>query len=169
MMNISSLLNMLEEGQTIKISPIGCSMCPFFYGGRDDVFLRRPEFPLKRGEIALFRRKSGKYIIHRIHHVKRTPEGRVYYMLGDNQTWLEGPIPENAIQAVTVRIMRKGKLIDCRTNHFYRFLSLVWLYMRPIRPIFIKLWILIKPTIHKHRKEAILAEINSREYQDSLR
>lgn len=163
MTNLSLILNILAENQTLKISPIGCSMCPFFLGGRDYVYLKRPTlFPLQRGDIALFQRKNGQYVIHRVHHIETTEFGRMYYMLGDNQTWLEGPIPEDEIQAITTQIMRKGKLIDCNTNKFYRFTSKLWLYIRPIRPIFIQLWIWIKPSLHKVQKESILKEIRSK-------
>lgn len=149
MTNIAMALEMLEKDQTLKISPIGCSMCPFFLGGRDDLYIKRPIYPLKPGEIALFQRPDGQYVIHRIHHVEQRQGIRQYYMLGDNQTWLEGPIPENELQAVAVKIMRKGRLIDCRTNRFYRFTAFLWLKIRPIRPIFIKIWNTVKSNKHQ--------------------
>lgn len=134
------MLSMLEEDQTLKITPIGSSMCPFFYGGRDDVYLRRPHFPLKRGAIALFQREDGTQVIHRIHHIKCASGERLYYMLGDNQTWLEGPIAENEILAEATQIIRKGKLIDCQRNRLYRLTAAIWLILRPVRPPIMHLW-----------------------------
>lgn len=140
MTNLSIMLSMLEENQTLKITPIGSSMCPFFYGGRDNVYLQRPHFPLKRGDIALFQREDGTQVIHRIHHTKLSSGERLYYMLGDNQTRVEGPIQESQIFAKAVKILRKGKLIDCQRNYLYRIAAAAWLILRPVRPVFMHLW-----------------------------
>lgn len=140
MTNILIALSALKEGQALKITPQGTSMCPFFYGGRDSVNVVVPQFPLKRGDIALYLRDNGTYVIHRIYKVKKTPTGTEYYMMGDNQNWIEGPLRESQIHAVTKSIVRKGKLIDCDTNKLYRFLSGLWLFVRPLRPFFIKIW-----------------------------
>ncbi len=140
MTNLSFTLNMLKENQTLKITPIGSSMCPFFYGGRDDVYLQRPKFPLKRGDIALFQREDGTHVLHRVHHIKHASGVCLYYMLGDNQTWLEGPVKESQILAKAVKILRKGKLIDCQKNYLYRIVASAWLVLRPVRPVFIHLW-----------------------------
>lgn len=162
MSNLSLMLDMLEDDQSLKISPIGCSMCPFFYGGRDYVYLIRPSFPLKKGDIALFQRTNGIYVIHRVYKVSKKDSQTVYYMLGDNQTWVEGPVYDSQIHAVTAQILRKGHLIDCKTNRNYRLLSWIWLHIRPLRPIFIRGWIFIKPKLHKQQKSAILTEIKSK-------
>lgn len=151
MTNISLALSMLKSGQALKITPQGYSMCPFFVGGRDDVYLVPPKFPLKKGDIALFQRADGTYVIHRVYRIRKSENTTLYYMLGDNQTWIEGPILEPQIHAVTTQIMRKGKLIDCSSNKTYRFLSMLWLHMRPIRPLFINFWNRIKPAVHKIR------------------
>ncbi len=162
MTNIEQLLSILQEGQTLKITPQGHSMCPFFVGGRDDVYLEPASFPLKKGTIALFQRESGQYIIHRVYRIRRVNSETVYYMLGDNQTWIEGPITPAQIHAVTVRFMRKGKMIDCSKNYIYRFLSWLWMAIRPIRPIFIRFWIWIRPSVHKHQANQILKEIRDK-------
>ena len=140
MTNLSLMLSMLEDNQTLKISPEGSSMCPFFFGGRDDVYLKQPHFPLKRGDIALFQREDGKQVIHRIHHLGKNADKRFYYMIGDNQTWIEGPIAEDEILAKATQIMRKGKLIDCQSNRLYRLTVAIWLILRPFRPKIMHLW-----------------------------
>ena len=162
MTNILILLSLLQEDQTLKISPQGYSMCPFFVGGRDDVYLKAAVFPLKKGDIALYQRDSGQYIIHRVYRIKNVNSNCEYYMLGDNQTWIEGPIHPSQIHAVTVKFTRKGKMIDCSSNKLYRFLSWIWMAIRPLRPIFIRFWIGIRPTVHKHQAKQILNEMKNK-------
>ena len=133
--SLSILLSVLNEEQVIPIMPKGTSMCPFFLGDRDTLYLRRPVFPLKRGDIALYQRENGTNIVHRIHHIKKDTQGNFYYFLGDNQTWIEGPISENLIMGVTSYYMRKNKKIDCTSNWKYNLLWRLWMILRPLRPI----------------------------------
>ena len=140
MTNISIALAALNDGQVLKINPQGTSMCPFFYGGRDCVYVAVPQFPLKRGDIALFLRTDNTYVIHRVYKVKTKQGTREYYMMGDNQNFIEGPIDESQIHAVAKSIVRKGKIIDCKKNMLYRFCSKLWLILKPLRPLFISAW-----------------------------
>ncbi len=104
-------------------------MLPFLAGGRDYVFLQRPSNPLKKGDIVLFTRKNGDYVLHRIKHIK--PEG--YYLLGDRQTALEGPVEESSIRCVAVKVKRKGKLLTPK-SFCWKFFSTFWLYAVFLRP-----------------------------------
>lgn len=140
MSEISQLVSLLEDNQTIKISPVGHSMCPFILGGRDYVYLAKPSSMLKRCDIALFQRPDGTQVVHRIHHRYVENSITMYMFMGDNQTWLEGPIPHNEILAVVSKIERKGRLIDCNRNRFYRFMAGLWLILRPLRPVILKLF-----------------------------
>ena len=144
---ISELISLLTPEQTLKIYPHGLSMHPFFVGDRDTIIIKKPSFPLNRGDIALYSRSDNTLVIHRIHYYDS--KNNTYFMLGDNQTWIEGPIDEFQILAVAVTIIRKGKSINCHTNLFYIFLWKLWLRLRPIRPVFIKAWLLIRPSIDK--------------------
>ncbi len=128
------LFSVLHEGQVIPIVPKGTSMCPFFMGDRDTLYLKRPLYPLKRGDIALYQRENGSHIVHRIHHVQKNNKINLYYFLGDNQTWIEGPIPEGKIIGVTSYYMRKSKKIDCTSNWKYNLLWRIWMILRPLRP-----------------------------------
>ena len=57
---------LLREGAELPLVVSGESMLPFLRPGRDTVFLRRPDAPLHRGEIAFYRRFDGSYILHRV-------------------------------------------------------------------------------------------------------
>ncbi|NBJ14690.1 MAG: hypothetical protein FNP40_03785 [Dehalobacter sp. 4CP] len=59
-------------------------------------------------------------------------------MLGDAQTWIEGPIEKENVLAVVTTIMRKGKSIECR-NQGYQFIVELWLLLRPLRPLIMKI------------------------------
>lgn len=69
-------------------------------------------------------------VLHRI--AKKTKDG--FYMVGDNQTELEGPIYTEQIRAIMIAFYRKGHFISCQ-NFIYIVLSHLWLFLRPIRPM----------------------------------
>ena len=132
------LLSLLEDGQVTPITPIGSSMCPFFLGGRDTLYVCKAVFPLKKGDIALYQRKDGTYIVHRVHHIKKSAGEDLYFFLGDNQTWIEGPITQDHIYGVTAYFIRKGKKIDCTSSWKYNLLWRLWMVARPVRPVLSK-------------------------------
>lgn len=132
----------LKQGKQLQIAPTGDSMYPFLLNGRDQVVLSLPTRACKRGDICLFRRENGLYIVHRVHH--RNQKG--IYMVGDHQVSLEGPLKEEQIVAVAVAIVRKGHRIDVN-NKQYLFLVQVWFLLRPLRPAIITIWRLIRKLI----------------------
>ncbi|MBU7007240.1 S26 family signal peptidase [Phosphitispora fastidiosa] len=120
----------------MKIPFAGLSMYPLLAGGRDEVIIAAVSGRhLKRGDIVLYQRKDGTHVLHRIHHINDA----AYYMLGDAQTWIEGPVREEEVLAVVTEIIRKEKSILC-SNSGYRFISELWLLLRPIRPQLIRIF-----------------------------
>ncbi len=132
---VTAIKPLLEDGHLLRISPSGLSMYPFLVGGRDEVFLRSTTIkkPVK-GDIALFRRDDGMHVLHRIHHIRNNR----YYMLGDAQTRIEGPVDENNVIAVVEAIIRKNRKTNCN-NIILKALSGIWTMLRPFRPLIIKL------------------------------
>lgn len=129
------ILPILNEGHALKLPFEGLSMHPLLAGGRDEVMIEAASRKhLKRGDITLFKREDGMHILHRIHHVK----DKKYYMLGDAQTWIEGPIEETDMLAVVTSIIRKGKTIEC-SRFSYRMISELWLCLRPLRPFILNI------------------------------
>ena len=127
---------LIEKGYSLRICPSGRSMVPFICGGRDEVLLRSAaNTRLKRGDIALYARPDGIHVLHRIHHVK----GEGYYMLGDAQTCVEGPLEISSIKAVAASVIRKGREINCN-NMFFRAASRAWLALRPLRPLLLRIY-----------------------------
>lgn len=121
---------LLEQGKTVQFGPIGYSMYPLFVPGRDEAVVA-PADPavLKRGDVALYRRDEGILVLHRIW--KRKNDG--FYMVGDNQSQIEGPLRPDQIKGVLVQIIRKGRRFSVKSIP-YRVLAAAWLAMRPLRP-----------------------------------
>lgn len=130
----SAIIPLLEEGYDFKMPLEGLSMYPLLIGGRDEVIITTVLAKnLKPGDIVLFVRKDGTHVLHRIYRIKN----KMFYLLGDAQTYIEGPIKEEDILAITVAIIRKGKTILC-SNYFYRIISSLWMFLRPLRLIILK-------------------------------
>lgn len=130
----SAILPFLDEGHTLNLPFCGFSMYPLLVGGRDQVLIesvskRKP----KRGDIVLYRREDGTHVLHRIHHIRHN----TYFMLGDAQNWIEGPLEEKDILAVVSKIIRKGKTIEC-SRFDYRIITGLWLFLRPVRPLLLR-------------------------------
>lgn len=115
-------------------------MTPFLADGRDRVLLKLPETPLKRGDIALYRRTNGSYILHR---VVRTDRCGSCYFAGDAQSRIEGPVSAEQVLAVAFLAERKGKRIG-PGSFCWDFFATAWLLLLPLRPLLIKAYGLIR-------------------------
>ena len=131
----TDLEQLLHNGNIIRIKPQGFSMYPLFIPGRDEALIQQvPVTSLKRNDVALYRRAQGILVLHRI--VRVASEG--YYMTGDNQYEIEGPLRPDQFKGKLIAFVRNGKEISVK-NPLYRFLSSLWLLMLPVRPLCFKL------------------------------
>ncbi len=120
---------LLRDGNTVQTVINGYSMYPMLVPDRDSVIVAPLEDrKLKRGDVVLYRRDGSILVLHRIWRVRQ--EG--FYMVGDNQTQIEGPLRPEQMRGILVGFIRKGKHISVR-NLPYRFYAAVWLRLRPIR------------------------------------
>lgn len=140
---------LLAEGRRVQISPRGWSMYPLIVPGRDEVRIaplgeKRP----RRGDVVLFRRRETPVWNSRIK--TNTPEGQLlvihriwrcreegYYLVGDNQKLVEGPIAPDQLRGILEGVVRKGRYIPV-TNRLYRVCACLWLVLRPVRPLLSK-------------------------------
>lgn len=60
---IGAILSETEAGGVMEMPVFGSSMAPFLIHGRDAVRLVKCTYPPKRGEIVLFRRLDGQYVL----------------------------------------------------------------------------------------------------------
>ncbi len=123
------LLDMLEVTEPVPLVISGGSMTPFLVHGRDTVYLSKVKKPLQRGDMVLYRRDSGSYILHRVYRV----EENTCTMVGDAQTWLEQGIRPDQILAVVTAVRRKGKLLQ-KGSFWWDFFEKVWIRVVPLRP-----------------------------------
>lgn len=138
------LEKLLVQGSTIQIKPQGFSMYPLFVPGRDEARIEAVDTSiLKRGDVVLYRRDQSILVLHRICKV----QGNNFFMVGDNQTEIEGPLRADQIRGKLVSFVRNGHDIDV-CNPVYRFLSGFWLLMRPARPLVWKCTSLIRRIKH---------------------
>lgn len=103
-------------------------MAPFLCHNRDYIYFTKPERELRRGDMVFYQRDNGQYVMHRIYRVKH--EG--YYMVGDAQTQIEGPLRRDQIFAVITQVKRAGKMI--RPGDFWwEFFEHIWIRIVPAR------------------------------------
>lgn len=130
---ISVLREMTEAGKEVTVKVFGSSMVPFLGDARDEVLIKKPDRPLKVGDIVFFQRDGGRFILHRIWKIK--PEG--YYIVGDSQVEIEGPVRRDQIFAIVIQTKRKGKWIG-PGNFWWEFFEHIWVHMISGRRMLIK-------------------------------
>ncbi|MCD7755470.1 MAG: S24/S26 family peptidase [Firmicutes bacterium] len=126
---IERCLPILAGGQTLPLPVLGSSMTPFLGDRRDSVLLRAPESPPKVGDILLYRRDSGAFILHRVHSI----QDGTYTMVGDAQTVLEPGIRADQVCGVVISAQRKGRTQKPGCFWWF-FFSRIWIRMVPLRP-----------------------------------
>ena len=127
---VSNLKQLIEDGQEVVITVAGWSMEPLLRNGRDRVLLKKPTNLLKRGNIVFYQRKTGQFVLHRIFKIRR--DG--YYMMGDHQIDLEGPIEDDAIFAIVTEVERNGRWISADA-FYWKFACGLWRMLYPIRKL----------------------------------
>lgn len=106
----------------------GNSMSPFLIHGRDTVYLSRLTRPARRGDMLLYQRDSGGYVLHRVY--KAGPEGLT--MIGDAQTVMEPGIRREQVIAIVTKVERKGKLMTSG-SFWWEFFEKAWIRIIPLR------------------------------------
>ena len=132
---LDTVCDLLNQGQTDVAIPVaGGSMVPFLHHG-DTVCLNLLDTPPRRGDVVLYRRESGRYILHRISRMNR--DGSVI-MVGDAQQELELLPSRDMICARVTSAWHQGKL--CRPGQLrWWFYARVWLRLRPVRHFLMRL------------------------------
>ncbi len=163
---VSALKELTEQGLEVSVTIAGNSMWPFLADGRDRIFFSKPARRLKKGDIVFYQRGSGQYVCHRIVKVtggrekqqdmraaerqtgrddgeKSAPEAEKaesavsFYIAGDAQIQIEGPVRQDQIFAVVTSAERKGKRIE-KGNFTWDFFEKVWIRIIPLRPFLVK-------------------------------
>ncbi len=119
----------LNNNKTFTIPITGTSMLPLLVKGRDTVTIKKCETTLKKGDLPLYRRQDGSFVLHRVVSVEA--DG-TYTMCGDNQFLKEKGIAHTAIIGVVTAITRNGKTfsVDSKKYQLYVKLGLLLLNVR---------------------------------------
>lgn len=125
---VSVLREIAEEGRVVSLKIAGSSMSPFLAHGRDYVYFTRPDRELKRGDMVFYQRDSGQYVMHRIW--KKKEDG--YYIVGDAQTQIEGPVRRDQIFARITKVKRKGRILQ-PGDFWWEFFEHIWIRIVPLR------------------------------------
>ena len=99
---INDVIN--KDGE-FRLYPKGTSMLPLIVQGEDSVVLVKPSLLLV-GDIVLYKRKNGSFILHRIVKIN----GNDLVICGDNQTTLEYGITKDDVIAKVSAIYKKKVL-----------------------------------------------------------
>lgn len=132
---VSMLKELVEEGHQVSLLISGSSMAPFLIHHRDTIYFKQPDRELKAGDMVFYQRRNGKYVMHRIRRIR--PEG--FYMIGDAQMEIEGPLQREQIFGLVTAVVRKGKLV--RPGDFWwEFFARVWLRIIPLRGLICRIY-----------------------------
>lgn len=136
---MEDLLKTMEETQTVPLVISGSSMTPFLVHGRDTVYLSKIQRPLKKGDMILYRRDSGAYILHRICDL----DGETYTLVGDAQTQREPGIRREQVLALVTAVRRKGRLLQ-PGSFWWEFFEKIWLRLIPLRPVIVQIYAAVR-------------------------
>ncbi len=131
MEDISPILTeAIKSGSDVTITVSGKSMFPLWIHGKTNVVLTGCDANfLKKGDIPLYIRDGGQYVLHRI--VKVT--GDTFSLAGDNQSEVEKGIRKGQIVAVAKGYYTlKGKYIPT-DKLSQRLFAKIWILLRPFR------------------------------------
>ena len=124
----------LENGGRSHLVVTGVSMHPTLRHGRDRVELIPPPAKLKRGDLVLYRRSNGRYILHRI---VSKPKNGAFTCSGDNQ-WQPETVQADQVIALVDTHIRGKKRIPVNRWYCRLYVQLVVLFF-PVRRPFLAL------------------------------
>ena len=133
--NMASLSPLIEEvignGTAAELTVAGNSMHPFLRHNVSRVRISRADV-LRNGDVVLYRRDNGAYVLHRIVKIKNGS----YIMCGDNQYVLECGIRRDQILAVMTSFSRDGVRWKDALSFGHKMYSALWSRSRLVRRTF---------------------------------
>lgn len=123
----------IASGGSVKLKVSGYSMYPLVASRRDSVLLTKAD-NIKVGDVPLYKRDDGSYILHRIVGKK---DG-AFYTMGDYETKKEYPVYPEQIVAKASGFYRKEKFIDCNSKR-YKLYKIFWTHTLFLRPLLLNL------------------------------
>ena len=118
----------LDNGGFTRLVVTGNSMYPTLRHRRDAVNLVPVERALRRGDLILYRRENGQFILHRI---VSKPKNDRFICCGDNQ-WEKEPVTRQQVIAIVDGFVREGKAY-AENDRTYRLWVGAWIFVFPLR------------------------------------
>lgn len=141
----SPLEKEILSGKPVVTMTCGDSMEPLLYHRDTRVVIWKADGTLKKGDLPVYRRPSGQFVMHRIIRV----DADNYYTRGDNRIGLE-QVPKEWVLGVVTEIYRKRSHIYV-TDWKYRVYITCWNLLYPVRYVFHRGRIIRKKWIKKAR------------------
>ena len=117
---------MLEEGRTVRFTPLGNSMLPFIRGGRDNVVLCKKD-SVEVGDIVLVR-LQGRYVLHRVIGL----DGEKVTLMGDGNISGTEECTLKDVMGTVTEIGRGNKTVKPGKGRLWRALKPVRRYILAI-------------------------------------
>lgn len=108
----------LDAGKTVRFAPKGVSMLPLIRQDLDTVVIKTAPPKLKKYDLALYRRKNGQFVLHRVVGVNKDGS---YVMCGDNQYWREYGITDENILAMAVGYYKGNEYISFDDENYIKY------------------------------------------------
>lgn len=125
---LDMVCSLLREGQREVPVPVkGVSMRPFLRD-QDMVYLNPIRERVRPGDIVLYLRRNGQYILHRVY--RANPDGS-FLMLGDSQLEPE-PVAADQLRAKVSFVRLGAKEVRPGSLHWWLF-SHLWRWLAPVR------------------------------------
>lgn len=115
----------VNSGGSVRLEVKGSSMMPFLRSEKDSVLLKKAD-NIKKYDVVLFKKHTGKIALHRIVHI----DNGVYKIVGDNQYKFDRDITKEDLIAKAVEYHR-GKLRIGEAK--IRTLGMLWFATYPLR------------------------------------
>lgn len=119
---LDRIISSINESEGALIPVAGHSMEPFLKDGRDQIYLLAPKQNVvyKPGDIVLFQRENGQYVLHRIAMASE----KLLMIWGDNQLNAE-PVKPVQVKAVVSKAKCSGHWITPE-NLVWKFFAGPW-------------------------------------------
>jgi hypothetical protein len=121
----------LENGGSAGLTVTGYSMMPMLYDRRDSVTLVPINGREKKGDIVLYKRENGAYVLHRI--IGEDRDG--FVCCGDNQ-YMKEPVSRHQLIARVTSFVRKGKEASVEKMS-YKWYVAIWVGLFCFRGMYI--------------------------------
>ena len=103
-----------KDGYAMMLS-VGDSMEPMLHQRCEQLIIEKVNRELKNGDVVLYKRDSGQYVLHRI--VKKKKD---YFVIRGDNRFINELVPKRWIIGILKGFYKDDNFIDCEKNAEYR-------------------------------------------------